>query len=113
MAGLEEQLSGLLSDPEGMARLKAMAENLFGGEGKTETPKADAAEGEAFSVDPASLARIASLLKPSRDDESIRLLFALRPHLSPEKQTRLDSAVKMLRLLKMAPKLRELGLFEV
>ena len=112
MAGLEEQLSGLLSDPEGMARLKSMAENLFGGAPPSD-PAPTELQSDALSVDPASIARIASLLKPAKDDDSIRLLFALRPHLTPEKQTRLDSAVKMLRLLKMAPRLRELGLFEV
>ncbi len=109
MAGLEDQISSLLSDPEGMSRLKSMAESLFGSEG---APPAKAAE-PSLPIDPAAISRIATLLKPSGEDDRIRLLLALRPHLTPDKPHRLDSAVKMIRLLQLAPKLGELGLFEV
>ena len=52
------------------------------------------------------------LLGTKGDDDRVRLLLALRPHLSKEKQNRLDKAVKMLKLLDIAPLLSQAGIFE-
>lgn len=109
MDELTEKLSSLLSDPDGMERIKAMAQSMFGGQAPSPQPEPPAVP----DFDIAAVARMMSLLKNRADDERVRLLMALRPHLSEDKQRRVDSAVKMLKLLDMAPLLKEAGLFSL
>lgn len=109
MDELTEKLSSLFADPDGMEKIKAMAQSMLGAQNalpQTETPSEP-------DFDLAAVARMMSLLKNRGDDDRVRLLLALRPHLSEEKQRRVDSAVKMLKLLDMAPLLREAGLFSL
>ena len=47
------------------------------------------------------------------ENEKTRLLLALKPHLSNERQKRVEKAVKILKLLELAPMLGELGLFSL
>ncbi len=103
--GINEKISQLLSDPEGMAKISAMAQSLFGNEGeKSEEPKES---GEAQM-----LVKAAKLLGDSggRDDRA-QLLLALKPHLSAEKGERVDKAIKLLRLARLLPLIKESDLF--
>ena len=50
---------------------------------------------------------MAALREP---DRNILLLQALRPFLEPERQKRVDEAVKLLHLMRLAPLLQESGL---
>ncbi len=111
MDGLTEQISALLSDPEGMERLKSMAEGLFGGQNIPVGPPPE--KNESPLPDIGAISKMAALLKPPADDARVRLLYALKPHLSEDKQQRVDRAVKMLRLLSIAPLLSQMGLFEL
>lgn len=113
MPDMTEQLSALLSDPEGMEKIKAMAESLLGNGTPLSQPISTATESAPDLPDIGSIAKIAEMIKPRQDDSRVRLLLALKPHLKPERQTRVDKAVKMLRLLDMAPMLSSLGLFEM
>ncbi|MBQ8000775.1 MAG: hypothetical protein IJ298_06085 [Ruminococcus sp.] len=71
--------------------------------------------GLANSISPdtmQSLARIMPLLSGmNNDDEATALLNSLRPFLSGDKRRRLDEAGKMLRVMRILPKLRNTGLF--
>lgn len=59
-----------------------------------------------------SIAKIMPLLSGmNSDDEATALLTALRPFLSGDKRRRLDEAGKMLRVMRILPKLRNTGLF--
>ena len=51
----------------------------------------------------------------NRKDESdrVKLLLALRPHLSEEKQQKVDTAVKILKLLDIAPLFKEMGILNL
>lgn len=119
MPDLTEQLSSILSDPAGMEKIRAMAQSLLGGEAEaaTATP-APTAEDQTTAAqktelpDIASISRMAQMLSQRGDDDRVRLLMALRPHLSAEKQARVDKAVKMLKLLDLAPLLSKMGIFE-
>ena len=102
MPDMTEQLGALLSDPAGMERIKAMAESLFS---SAQTNEEKHEEPEAPDMN--------ALIKSRPDDDRVRLLMALRPHLKPERQSRVDKAIKMLRLLDMAPMLSKLGLFDM
>ena len=47
------------------------------------------------------------------DDSRVRLLLALKPNLSPERQAKVDSAIKILKLIELAPLLREMGILNL
>ncbi len=108
MPDLTEQISSLLSDPEGMEKIKAMAEGLFA-EQNIPVQKPE----EPAGVDLAAIGKMMSMLKPPANDSRVELLYALKPHLSREKQQRVDKAVKMLRLLQLTPMLSQMGIFEL
>lgn len=110
MDELNERLSALLSDPGGMEKIKEMAKNLLGG--VAEEPKPAASEDPG--IDLASIAKILANLKDgAKDDNRIKLLLALKPNLSDEKQQRVDSAIKILKLVDLAPLLKDAGLFNL
>lgn len=109
MDDIGEKLSAILNDPEGMEKIKKMAENMLGtSEQKEKEPL------EELGVDLSTLSRAMSLLKnKSTENDRIKLLLALKPHLSAEKRDRVDTAVKILKLLDMAPLLKEMGIFNI
>lgn len=113
---LTERLSALLSDPGGLEQIKNMAAGLFGGGGEAQKaqPEPQREESPFGDIDIASVARIMGKLKSkSGENEKTRLLLALKPHLSNERQKRVEKAVKILKLLELAPMLGELGLFSL
>ena len=66
---------------------------------------------EAPGPDPALLSTLSRAMAALREpDRNIRLLRALRPYLEPERQRKVDEAVKILHLMKLAPLLQESGL---
>ena len=59
-----------------------------------------------------TVSRLAPLLSQvNREDDSTRLLQALRPLLSEKRQKKLDEAVKILQMLRLMPLLKDSGLF--
>ena len=107
MDDINEKLSALLSDPEGMNRIKSMAESLLGGQSTEQIPKED-----DFDIDIGALTGILKKMKGGgKADPRINLLLALRPNLSKERQEKVDSAIKILKLIEFAPMLKEMGLF--
>ncbi len=105
MDELSEKINSILSDPESLKGLKEMAENLFGEEKREQVIKP-----EADGIDIASLMSVIGKLKESGKTENERLLLALKPHLSSERQKKVDTAVKILKLLELAPFIKESGL---
>lgn len=58
----------------------------------------------------AMVTRLAPLLgQLNREDDSTRLLRALRPMLSEDRRQKVDEAVKILQLMRLLPLLREMG----
>ncbi len=106
MDDLSEKLSTLLSDPNGMDRIKEMAKSLLSE--NTEEPK----EESGTDPDVGKIAKMLSLIKgPSVGDDRVKLLLALKPNLSPERQAKVDSAIKILKLIELAPLLKDAGIF--
>ena len=111
---ITERLSAILSDPEGLEKIKSMAAGLLGGNMPSHSPEPQAEESPSLDIDMASIAKIARIFNSkSGDNEKTRLLLALKPHLSAERKKRVDTAVKILKLLELAPMLSELGLFKL
>ena len=113
LSALQQALGAMKS--EDLDALRAMAVGMLSGEDQkaqqTPDPPPDR---DPFPVDPAQFAKIASLLsalKSDRSDPRAKLLYALRPMLGEERRKRVDRAAKMLQLISLLPKLRELDLF--
>lgn len=105
MDNLSDKINSLLSDPGAMAQIQAMASSL-GLSGEASPPPVNKPSAEL-----SNLSTLAPLLTMGQqEDDSTRLLMALRPLLSAEKQDKLDKALKMLRLMRMIPLIKDSGI---
>lgn len=71
--------------------------------------------GGAGGISPEMLGMVTKLApllgQVNREDDSTRLLRALRPLLSPGRQKKVDEAVKILQMMRLLPLLKESGVF--
>ena len=127
MEDLSAMLSQLLDDPQGMEKIKSLAGSLLDGQGALSAgespslggggvPPSEPAQGfgEGLPISPGEIQTIMKLIgamKNTGDDDRTRLLLSLKPHLSEERQQRVDQAVKLLKLITLLPLIRESGLF--
>ena len=117
MDDISEKLAELLNDPDSLKRVREMAENILGNEQKNEPspPKTDFGSLFGDNIDPAQIGKIMSVmsrLKSDRDDNRTKLLLALKPHLSAPRQEKVDTAIKLLKLIDLLPFLKESGMFD-
>lgn len=103
MDDLQEKLSSILSDTESMNRIREMAGQLLGEE-KKEPEITD-------GIDIAKVMGILGKMKSMGNSDREKLLLALRPHLKEERRKRLDAAVRILKLIEIAPLLKDSGIF--
>lgn len=131
MDDIASKISELLSDPQGIDKIKQMASTLFSGdEDNGEANTVDSPAPDLFGnllgsltnnsglslpdgFDPMKLMGLISVLGRNGDDKRCALLLALKPHLSSERQQRVDTAVKFLKIAALLPVLREQGLFDI
>ena len=102
---LGSMLESVLSDPQQMGKIAEMARSLMGGASGAETRKEEpgpvenmggSSGGSAFSV-------IGELLGGKQSQSrSTALLMAMRPYMRPEKQEKLDRAMKIARIVHVA-----------
>lgn len=120
MEDISQKITDLLSSPDGLNRLKTVAENLLGNNDfANEQPSPQKEDG--FSL-PANLLenmgnmqgimKLAGLLGKEQKDIRIDLLRALKPHLSEERAKRVDKAISILKIAAILPILREEGLLD-
>lgn len=110
MSELEEKLNALLSDPNGMAQVMQLAQQLSGGMGgpAAQTPPKPEPEPDLLGgLDPQLLGRLLPLLGELNGDDShtMQLLMALRPFLKEEKQDKIQRAARLARLIHVGKKL--------
>lgn len=108
MSELEDRLNSILGDPEQMARISSLAQSLMGGGAGGEAPSAEGLA-ETLSAaggggpDSALLGRLGSLLgQSSGPDDKRALLEAMKPYLSEKRRGKLDRAMKLTRMAKLA-----------
>ena len=118
MAELDEKLNALLSDPNSMAQIMQMAQQLsatMGGSASPSPPTAaptaqTASQAPAPSlpggIDPQVVARFLPLLQEySRSSsQTMQLLYALRPFLKESKQDKVERAARLARLIHLGKK---------
>jgi len=126
MDNLAAQLSSLLDSPEGMDKIKNMASMFLGSGGDSTAAVKDdepavpipplLPDNSAMpAISPDQIQTMMSMIgafQSGGDDNRSRLLLSLRPHLSHKRQARVDSAVKILKLVSMMPLLSQTGLLD-
>ena len=109
MGEFDEKLSSILSDPNAMNQIMALAQNL-GGPSKKEAPPPSSPGTDSMdpasllsSLDPQMLQTGMELLRQfsAQDDEKTALLLALRPFLKEERYAKVDRAVQIARLSRL------------
>lgn len=108
------KISGILSDKESMRQIAELAEMFKSGEFNSDSPEIDIKENCSSDNGMPDMEQIMSLVSLadtfSQQDKNTQLLLALRPHLSRQKQLKLDKAVKMLKLITVYNTAKESGL---
>lgn len=108
MDDLNSMLSSVLNDPESMQQIKELAE-MLGGSSSAEN--STSSQNNNSAPDIGTLMNLAGMLSSSdKGDKNSELLMALKPHLSDDKQQRVDKAVKLLRLYNIFITLRDSGM---
>ena len=102
-----EKLNSILSDTDSMNRIREMAASILGEEQKSAQPADPALDG----IDIGKVMGILGKMKSMGNSDRERLLLALRPHLRDERKARLDNALKILKLIELAPLLKDSGIF--
>jgi len=108
MGELEDRINSVLSDPEQLQQITKMAQSLMGGNSGQESSGAASAPGaELFSqlgLDSGALGRISRLIggQGAVSSQSRNLLEAMKPFLSDKRRQKMDRALKIARLAKLA-----------
>lgn len=133
MDDMNDMLSSILSDPESMQQIKELADMLKAESGNDspgggqEQPSGGSGDGGMSAlmgllgnmgggdggspINADMLGMLSTLMTAAGgEDKNRSLLLALRPHLSGDKQVKLDKAVKMLKIYSMAQALKDSGL---
>lgn len=118
MDDIAGKIAELLGSPEGLEKIKGLSGLLGQSLPAASPPPAPepAQEPSAAFPFPAdtlqAVMKIAPLLSSlKQDDESTRLLQALRPLLGPERRKKLDESAKMLQMIRLLPLLKSQGIF--
>ncbi len=114
MDNIQDKIAEIMSDPEAMKEVQNLGKML--GISGDETPAPAKESDNSILSDEAlkGIAKIAPLLsQANKEDDTTRLLAALRPFLSEEKCRKLDSAKKMIGLMRLLPVLKSEGLFNL
>ena len=123
MSDFEDKLNNILSSPETMAQVAALAQQLTGGGEPASAPPPPPPAGDSpgapdlgnllGGLDPSMVGRLLPLLQEWNsplNDQRAALLHALRPFLKPERQEKVDQALRVAHLIHMGKKfLGQLG----
>lgn len=104
MDGMEDQINRILSDPQSMAQIQALAQSLGLG-GAPGAPPPQAPSALPFGAMDEGFARsVFSLMQQANRSDSRQeaLLCALKPYLKPDRCAKLDRAMQIARLSQLA-----------
>lgn len=121
MSDIASQISSILSDPEMMKQIQGLS-GLFGQSGDTqasESPSLPPAPVSApspldmFGADgmQTALKLMPLVSKLTQEDDTTRLLRAIKPFLSEARQSKLEEAIKLIRIINLLPIIKQQGLF--
>lgn len=121
MDDLQEKISQILSDPQALEQIKGLGGMLgLNTNNSNNNPlppqpqqqkSANPLEGLLGDDSLGMITKMMPLLSSfKQEDDSTRLLAALRPFLSEPRQKKLDEAKKMLQLIKLLPLIKKTGI---
>lgn len=107
MGDFEEKLDSILNNPQAMSQIMALAQSLGGTSAPSATeppPPPPPSSDMGLQLDPRLLSNIVSLLGQynSNDDQRVALLNALRPFVKEQRYAKLDKAIQIAKLSRMA-----------
>lgn len=111
--GLEAKLGAILSDPEQMEKISSLAMQLMGsggqnaGEAAVETSPAPESSVNLSALGQLSEGGLGAMLgklmgSGGKQSKSEALLLAMRPYLRPSRQDKLEKALRISRMLRLA-----------
>lgn len=104
MAEFDDKLNQILSNPDAMAQIARLAQSLNASAPPDNVPS-PAPPGDAPPPpvpDGETVARFLPLLQElGGDSDARRLLYALRPYLRPQKQEKIERALRLARLFRV------------
>lgn len=109
MGDFEEKLDSILNNPQAMSQIMSLAQSLGGSMSNdaapahTEPPVPPPVD-SGLQLDPQLLSGIMSLLSSynDQDDQRVALLTALRPFVKERRYAKLDKAIQIAKLSRMA-----------
>ena len=110
MSELEDKLNSLLSDPAGMAQVMQLAQQLSSSMGQSAPQQPPEPEKPANSgnwgsllggIDAKTISKFLPILQAFSADQSnsMQLLNALKPYLKEDKQSKVERAARLARLI--------------
>ncbi len=124
MDDLSSKINEILSDPQALQQIKGLGEMLGLSNTPETAPKAPQTPQNSdnmlssltggLSPDMLTLfSKFAPLMSSfNKEDDTTRLLLALRPFLSPERKKKLDEASKILKMMKLLPLIKETNILD-
>lgn len=111
MDDLTAKLSELLNDPESMNRVKQMAESILGENNQKPTQNLIENDSTLGAEEIKMMMNLVGKFNSTANDSRTKLLTALKPHLSEPRQEKVETAIKILKVLEILPLIKESGLF--
>ncbi len=111
MDDISEKLKGILNDPESLDRIRKMASSVLG-ENKAEAQN-EQVNNPFGDIDITQIMGVLSKINLNRSEPRAELLKALKPHLSSKRQEKVDTAVKVLKIMEILPVLKESGILKL
>ena len=118
MEDLAAAVQSILNDPQSMAQLQGVMNSLGMNPPQAPAPAPPPVQQKPAAAAPLNLLNTLNnsdpmlLASANREDDSTRLLAALRPLLGEARQKKLDEASKILKLLHLLPLLKESGVLQ-
>lgn len=129
MADMSEALQSILSDPSAMEQIRELGGMLGLGSETSAAQKEPPKQPDGISSLLSSLGNNQSSSAPNADmigmmmklapllgsmneeNDSTRLLYALKPFLSEKRRRRIDQSVRLLGIMRILPLIKESGIF--
>ena len=96
MDELESRLSSVLGDPQQMEKITKLAQSIMSGAGANES-----ASSEGPGLDPEMLGRLTRLMNTQEGREE-KMLEAMSPYLSEKRRGKMNRALKIAKLARIA-----------